>query len=103
MHLLSTLVNRTVDNDMDTEAVMAIIEKFSPLINKLARKLEFYGRSDLIIEILNVLKNFNKEKLRNFESEGQLFNYFKVSIINRYIKLLKQDFKYVFNFASIKV
>lgn len=88
---LRNLVNRA--HDRDDEAILNIIEIFKPYYKKLLQKSGYCAEeSDFIVHIIHIINQLNSKKLQNFESNGQIFNYLKNGITNKYIQLLKQYF-----------
>lgn len=73
----------------NNEAVMYIIEKFTPLIEKYTRLLDYDedSKSELILKLICLVrKEIDLVKLRN-HSDGVLVNYISCAIHNYYIKL----------------
>lgn len=72
------------------QATLNLIERFAPLLNKYARKLEpedgFY---DLQLEFLELILHLDCDKV-NMQNDGALVNYLAHSIYHSYIKLLKR-------------
>lgn len=88
---LFQLITRVQNNDKN--ALQEIIDKFKPLINKLARKLKYEeAETDLIIAIILLLKNINLEKFKN-TSDDAIVNYINYSLNNKATDLFR---KYVF-------
>lgn len=88
---LRNLVNRA--HDRDDEATLNIIEIFKPYYKKLLQKSNCcVEESDFIVHIIHIINQLNPKKLSHFESSGQIFNYVKNGITNKYIQLLKQYF-----------
>lgn len=74
----------------DQQAVLDLINKFSPALKKYARKLEtedaYY---DLQVEFLDLILNLDCSKLRE-TGDGAMVQYLSQSIYHAYIKLLRQ-------------
>ncbi len=72
------------------QATLNLIERFAPLLNKYARKLEpedgFY---DLQLEFLELILHLDCDKV-NMQNDGALVNYLSHSIYHSHIKLLKR-------------
>jgi RNA polymerase sigma factor (sigma-70 family) len=71
------------------ESMLAIIVKFTPLINKYCRKLNYDGaETDLIITLIETIKYIQKNDI--ISSEKQIVGYIATSIKNKYIQLSKK-------------
>ena len=70
------------------DATMKIIEKFRPLINKYARKLNYDGAdTDLTISLIKLIKKFLVDKSELLQKDKAIVSYIFVSIKNEYIRL----------------
>lgn len=70
------------------DATMKIIEKFRPLINKYARKLNYDGAdTDLTISLIKLIKKFSVDKSELLQKDKAIVSYIFVSIKNEYIRL----------------
>lgn len=74
----------------DQQAVLNLINKFSPALKKYARKLEtedaYY---DLQVEFLDLILHLDCKKLRE-TGDGAMVQYLSHSIYHAYVKLLRQ-------------
>ncbi|MFD0736612.1 sigma factor-like helix-turn-helix DNA-binding protein [Planotetraspora mira] len=71
--------------------IMVIIEKFNPLIKKYSNKLNYYGaESDLIINLIEVIKKIPLEQNSNLMEEKYLIGYISKSLRYKYIRLSKE-------------
>lgn len=83
-----------IQNLLDTKEkiyIETLIQKFTPLINKYSKKLNYDGAyTDLLIKFIEVIKNIseNKELMAN---ERIFLSYIKKSIENHYINLSKKN------------
>lgn len=81
----------TKGQEGNQEAIMAIIEKFSPLIKKYNRKLNYDGADiDLTIALIEVIKAIPISKNDNFKKEEQITGYISICLKNKYIQLSKK-------------
>ena len=87
-------------------AVIEIIKRFTPLIKKEARRLDYEGaESDLTIHLIEVLYSLNSEKIDRF-FEGQAVNYISMSLKNKSIDIVRKKNKSILEvelFESIYV
>ncbi len=83
---LLILIKESQNNNKD--ATMKIIEKFRPLINKYARKLNYDGAdTDLTISLIKLIKKFSVDKSELLQKDKAIVSYIFVSIKNEYIRL----------------
>lgn len=74
------------------DSMLAIIEKFDPLIKKYSRKLEYDGaNSDLIIALIETIKFIPIFKNDELKREEYIVGYINTSIKRKYIKLSKKN------------
>lgn len=72
------------------QAVMDLVNKFSPALKKYARKLETEDAYfDLQAEFLDLILHLNCDKMRE-TGDGAMVQYLSQSIYHAYIKLLRQ-------------
>lgn len=90
MNLYSLVLLAQNGND---DALISIISKFNPLINKLSRKLSYEeAETDLVIYFIEIIKNVDLNKF-NQECEGKLVSYINVAIKARCIDLFRKYIK----------
>src|SRR3712207_9039776 len=81
--------------------MLHLIEKFRPLINKYARKLNYDGAdSDLIISFICIIKAIPIKTNPNLKETKQIVGYISNSIRYKYIELSK---KYSNNIPSLEI
>lgn len=89
MHNLYELVKEAQNGNND--ATMNIIEKFSPLIRKYSRKLNYdVAYTDLIISLIETIKYIPIFRNENIKKEECLVAYISKSLIHKYIRLSKR-------------
>lgn len=72
----------------DKHAVVELIEKFTPILRKYARKLDVEDAyNDLVLEFLEIIQNLDCSTIRQ-KGDGAMVNYLSRSIYHAYIKLL---------------
>lgn len=72
------------------KATIEIIKKFSPLLNKYRKKLNYeYADTDLIIALIEIIGILSKRDKFFINKEGSLVNYISKSIKHKYIQLSK--------------
>lgn len=72
-------------------SMLHLIEKFRPLINKYARKLNYDGAdSDLIISFICIIKAIPIKTNLNLKETQQIVGYIANSIRYKYIELSKK-------------
>lgn len=75
----------------NTDATLKVINKFSPLIKKYSRKLNYDGAdSDLIICLIEIINKIPIIKNKNMANEGVLVSYISNSLYHKYIYLSKK-------------
>ena len=73
----------------DKEAMLELIQKFSPLFRKYARKLNYEDAyEDIILFYMEMIRSVNLERIVSLE-DGAVISYINVSIINYYNKRIK--------------
>lgn len=78
------------------ESMLAIIEKFDPLIKKYSRKLDYDGaNSDLIIALIETIKSIPIFKNNDLKREEYIVGYINTSIRRKYIKLSKKNIEII--------
>lgn len=83
------LINNSKRGDKDS--MMEIIIKFNPLIKKYKYLLQYDGaESDLIIELIKIIRKIPIDKDLNFRLDKYLVAYISYSIKNKYIFLSKK-------------
>jgi RNA polymerase sigma factor (sigma-70 family) len=76
----------------DENSTLIIVEKFSPLLNKYCRKLKYDGsKTDLIISLLETLRNMPIYRNNEFKNDGCIVGYVNTSIRHKYIALSKKN------------
>ena len=74
----------------DKEAMLELIQKFSPLFRKYARKLNYEDAyEDIILFYMEMIRSVNLERIVSLE-DGAVISYINVSIINYYNKRVRQ-------------
>lgn len=74
----------------DKEAMLELIQKFSPLFRKYARKLNYEDAyEDIILFYMEMIRSVNLERIASLE-DGAVISYINVSIINYYNKRVRQ-------------
>lgn len=74
-------------SEQNKEAKIKIIEKFSPLLNKYSKKLDYeYAKTDLVIALLEIIQSLSKLDKLSF-TEGTLVKYIATSMYHSYIYL----------------
>ena len=73
-------------------SMLAIIEKFNPIIKKYSRKLNYDGaNSDLIIALIEITKSIPMFTNDNLKKEQYIVGYINTSIKRKYISLSKKN------------
>lgn len=81
------LIQKTKTGDQISSVYL--VDKFNPLLKKYASKLGYEDAyNDLILDFIELIKNFNISKLRD-KSDGNIIAYLHVSIQHNYIKRLR--------------
>lgn len=89
MDNLFQLIKKSQDGNQN--CTLEIIKKFSPLINKYSRKLNYDGsETDLIICILETVLHIPILKDSNMKREECIINYIHISVKRQYIRLSKK-------------
>lgn len=79
----------------DENAMLQVINKFSPVLRSTARKLNYDGaESDLIIDLIEKVQKMNFEKIREL-GDGQLVNYISHMIRNKGIDIIRNRRKQI--------
>lgn len=74
----------------DNEAKVYLYNKFLPIIKYYGKKLPYdEGETDITIFFFEFIKNCNLKKLKN-RSNGEIFNYVKISIKGKFLNTIKQ-------------
>src|SRR3712207_5494569 len=82
-------------------SMLHLIEKFRPLINKYAKKLNYDGAdSDLIIAFICIIKAIPIKTNLNLKETQQIVGYIANSIRYKYIELSKKNSK---NISCLKI
>ncbi|MBV1820964.1 RNA polymerase sigma factor [Clostridium cochlearium] len=75
----------------DDKAILRILDKFSPLIKKYSRKLNYDGAdSDLTIALIEIINKIPISTNKNMTKEYILVSYIATSLVNKYIYLSKK-------------
>lgn len=75
----------------DNEIMLDIINQFSPLIEKYNKK---YENEDISSElIITLIKLINSLDIKKFKFDGEIINYIKIAIKNRYLDIIRQNSK----------
>jgi RNA polymerase sigma factor (sigma-70 family) len=75
----------------DKNALMELIQKFSPLMKKYSRKLNYDGaESDLIIGFIEILNKVPLEKT-NMKNNKYILGYINTAVKNKFIALSKHN------------
>lgn len=78
----------------DSEAVLFLIEKFRPLLQKYARKLGYEDAFyDLQFDLLQIILTMDLDR-KNIRGEGALVNYISISVFHAYCKRLDDVIQY---------
>ena len=79
----------------DQNAMLHVINKFSPVLQSTARKLNYDGaESDLIIDLIEKVQKMNFEKVREL-GDGQLVNYISHMIRNKGVDIIRNRQKQI--------
>lgn len=75
----------------DKESMLDIINQFTPLIEKYNRK---YENEDISSElIITLIKLINSLDIKKFKFDGEIINYIKIAIKNKYLDIIRQNSK----------
>ncbi|TCL55233.1 RNA polymerase sigma factor (sigma-70 family) [Kineothrix alysoides] len=86
--MLKDLIIRAQESD--SEAMMELINKFKPLLQKYARKLVYEDAyEDLVLYFIQLMHGLELEKLLSNE-DGSITNYINVSVRNFYNKKIPE-------------
>ena len=97
--MLHNIIRSAQNGNQD--AMLLLIEKFSPLLQKYARKLNNEdAESELTLAFIELITAFNLEKMQ-CSSDGAVVNYISHSIHHSYIKLLKRAIAYKVETVSV--
>lgn len=89
-------------NENDDDSLLLVLEQFTPLIKKYARKLSYDGaQTDLIIYFIELLKKIPLNK--QMKEDKYLLGYISTSIKNHYIKLNKSYYKILTNETKLNL
>lgn len=74
----------------DKKAMMELIDKFSPLFKKYARKLDYEDAyEDIILFYMEMIRSMDMDRIASLE-DGAVISYINVSIINYYNKKVRK-------------
>lgn len=91
-----------VQRDHNKDAMQEIIERFQPIIQKTARRLNYDGsESDLIINLIEKLYSLGKDKVLQLD-EGQAVNYIASIVRNKGIDINRKRSKTIEEVALIE-
>jgi len=89
--LCKLIINSKMHNESST---LAILDKFSPLINKYSRKLAYDGaHTDLVICLLETIESIPVYTNKNLRNDAGIIAYINTSIKHKYIILSKKNCK----------
>ncbi|WP_035288609.1 sigma-70 family RNA polymerase sigma factor [Clostridium sp. KNHs214] len=92
---LYLLINKWKSKDKD--ALLILIQKFNPLIQKYSKKLMYDGaESDLTIAFIEILNKIPLEKA-TMKNSKFILSYINTSIKNKFIKLSKYNNAFLYN------
>lgn len=86
--MLLDMIERAKANDGD--AMVDIIERFSPMLRKYARLLQYEDAyEDLVVELIEFIQKFQPDKLM-IKNDGAIVNYIGITFRNKYLFLAKR-------------
>ncbi len=96
--MLIDLFRASQDNNQ--EAMLALLQRFHPLLKKYGRKLRYEdAEEDLVVDFIELVKKLNLS-LINDSSDGAIINYISKSVYRLFLKrlytIMKKEPQYVY-------
>ena len=84
--MLIDLFRASQDNNQ--EAMLALLQRFHPLLKKYGRKLRYEdAEEDLVVDFIELVKKLNLSLINN-SSDGVIINYISKSVYRLFLKRL---------------